>query len=112
SGADVTLGAPGEKKALVGPFFVEKQDPLLEDVATEGIVWTVGDDPPGHPLIGLGRRVLLSEEGAAVHLNIDLARSNLQRSPAWPILLSNLVRRAGHRIAGFSQRHLLLGEEV
>src|SRR5262249_30618544 len=91
----------------------ERADPLLEDVDLAGIVWTAGDDPPGRPLVTTGRQILLAREpSGTLNLNVDLARSNLTRSAAWPILLSNLTRAARSRLPGFSARHALLGEEV
>ena len=36
-----------------------------------------------------------------MHLNLELARSNLQRTPAWPVLLGNVVREARRAREGF-----------
>lgn len=112
SGAKVTLGAPGKQRSFVGPFFAEKGHPALEDVELAGVVWTAGENPPGHPLLSAGDSVLLSEEGDALHVNLDLSRSNLPRTPAWPILLGNLVQRARARMPGLPRPHVMLGEEV
>jgi hypothetical protein len=85
-----------------GPYIVDKQHPLLEGVVLDGVVWG-GVQPTTAdltPLVSCNRLPLLaqqaSERTTAFLLNIDLSISNLDRSPDWPILLTNLVelRRA------------------
>lgn len=113
SSADVTIGAPGTQRTWVGPFFAEKSEPLLEDVDLAGIRWTAGDNPKGRGRVTAGPTALLTEDDdGRVHLNLDLSRSNLHRTPAWPVLLSNLVRRARTNVPGLPRHQLLLGEEV
>jgi hypothetical protein len=96
----------------VGPFFSEKGHPLLEDVQLGGVRWTAGDNPPGRALVTAGEAVLVSEEEGRVHLNIELTRSNLQRTVAWPVLLSNVLREARRAREGFPRRQLTLGEPL
>lgn len=116
SEAQVTIEASGAQRTYVGPFFTEKAHRVLEDVQLDGVAWTAGENPPGRALVRAGEAVLLSEEttpaGTRFHLNLSLARSNLQRTPAWPVLVTNLLRSASLRAPGFSRRHLSLGEEV
>lgn len=113
SGARVTIGAQGELKSYVGPFFAQKGHPLLEDVFLDGVVWTAGATaPPGQPLLAAGAAVLLSEDEGRLHLNLELSRSNLTRASAWPVLMSNLVRQARLEAPGLPRRHLALGEAV
>jgi hypothetical protein len=112
SQAQVTMGAPGKQRSFVGPFFAAKGHPVLEDVELSGVVWTAGENPPGRPLLTAGPSVLLSEEGNTLHLNLDLGRSNLTRTAAWPILLGNVVQRARARMPGLPRPHVMLGEEV
>ncbi|HZI12158.1 MAG TPA: hypothetical protein VE153_17375, partial [Myxococcus sp.] len=111
--ARVTVGAGGTLRTFVGPFFSEKGHPLMDDVQLAGVRWTAGDNPPGRPLMTAGEAVLVSEEeGGRVHLNVDLARSNVQRVAAWPVLLGNLVREARRTREGFPRRQLTLGEPL
>ncbi len=113
SSAQVTFGTQGTAKTFVGPFFADRTHALLEDVSLGGVVWTAGDNPPGRALLSAGEAVLISEEPSGkIHLNLDLARSNLQRTPAWPVMLGNLVRIARATLPGFGRRHLALGEEL
>lgn len=113
STADVTLGVSGATQGWLGPFFAQKGHPALEDVQLSGVIWSAGVSPPGRPLMSAGEAVLVSEEEEGrLHLNLDLARSNVQRTVAWPILVSNLVRRARVLQPGLPRRHLMLGEDV
>ncbi len=110
SPASVTLGASGQLSTLVGPFLADGDNPLLDDVRFSGVVWVVGDNPPGQALLRVGPHALMTEDEAGrIHLNLDLAQSNLQRTAAWPVLLGNLLRRWRAQAPGFSARHVPLG---
>ena len=107
------IGVRGTARTLTGPYFPDRTDPLLDEVDLTGVVWPAGESPPGRPMLTCGDVVLISEEaGGVVHLNIDLARSNLQRSQAFPILLSNLLASRRETLKGALRRHLALGEEL
>jgi hypothetical protein len=109
--ANVTLGARGKPRSFVGPFFSDKSDALLDDVHLDGVVWTAGENPPGRSLLSIGDAVLLSvEDDGRIHVNLDLSRSNVQRTTAWPVLLANVVRDARLRVPGFARRMVMLGE--
>jgi hypothetical protein len=111
--SSVTIGAKGKPRSFVGPFFAEKSDPLLDDVRLSGMVWTAGDNPPGRTLISMGGVAMMSvEDDGRLHVNVDLSRSNVQRTAAWPVLLSNMVRDARLKIPGFPRKMVMLGEEA
>ena len=113
SRAQVRVGTSGALKSFVGPFFAQKTHPLLDDVQLGGVVWTSGENPPGLPLLSAGAVVLMSEEDdGVVHLNLDVSRSNVQRSVAWPVLWGNVVRRARASREGFPRRLVHIGEDV
>jgi hypothetical protein len=113
SAATVQLGAKAPLKSFVGPFFAQKGNTLLDDVQLGGVVWTAGENPPGRVLMSAGEVVLISEEDdGALHLNLDVSRSNVQRTVAWPVLLSNVVRQARLSSPGFPRKHLMLGEDT
>jgi Aerotolerance regulator N-terminal/von Willebrand factor type A domain len=113
SSARVTVGAKGTLKAYVGPFFAQKGDPLFDDVQLGGVVWTAGENPPGRPLLSMGNAVLVAEDDdGALHLNLSLEKSNVQRTVAWPVLVGNLVRQARLASPGLPRKHLMLGEDV
>jgi hypothetical protein len=110
--AKMTVGAGGTLRTFLGPFFSEKNHPLLDDVQLAGVRWTAGDNPPGRALITAGDAVLLSEEEGHVHLNLELSRSNVQRTSAWPVLLGNMLREARRAREGFPRKQLTLGEPL
>lgn len=111
--AGVQLGARAPLKSFVGPFFAQKGHPLLDDLQLGGVVWTAGENPPGRVLMSAGEVVLISEEDdGVVHLNLDVGRSNVQRTVAWPVLMSNLVRQSRLNTPGFPRKHLMLGEDT
>lgn len=113
STATVRVGAKAPLKSFVGPFFAQKGNPLLDDVQLGGVVWTAGVNPPGRVLMSAGDVVLLSEEDdGTLHLNLELGRSNVQRTVAWPVFLSNVVRQARLGTPGFPRKHLMLGEDT
>ncbi|ATB28744.1 BatA domain-containing protein [Melittangium boletus] len=113
SDARLTVGAGGAVRTYVGPFFSEKNHPLLDDVQLGGVRWAAGAEaPPGRALMTVGEGVLLSEDEGRVHLNVDLTRSNVQRTPAWPVLLGNVLREARRAREGFIQRQYPLGEPL
>jgi len=115
SSAKVTVGVVGEgaRRSFVGPFFAQRTHPALDDVHLAGVIWAAGPNPEGRVLISAGDAVLMSEtDDGAIHLNLDLSRSNIQKTEAWPILLGNLVRLARERAAGLPRKQLMLGEDV
>jgi hypothetical protein len=108
------LGA--ERRDLIGPFLADRTSGLLEGTTLEGSVWSV--DPalalPGVPVVSAGNDSIFSEQrlGARTdwHLNLDPARSSLQRSPDWPILLVNLAERRREALPGAVRTNLGVGE--
>lgn len=109
----VTLGTKGETRALVGPFFADRRHPLLDAVPLEGLLWAAGESAPGTPLLTAGDLTLIGQEsGPVLRLNVDLARSNLARSPAWPVLLSNLLSMRREAMPGFPRHDVALDEEI
>src|SRR5262245_2122369 len=105
-----------ERKDLIGPFLADRASPLLEGTTLEGAVWSVDPalDLPGAPVVSAGNDPILTEErrGERVtwHLNLDPARSSLQRSPDWPILLSNLAELRRAALPGPERTNLGVGE--
>jgi hypothetical protein len=111
----------GEAQDFIGPFVLEKRHPLLQGVTLGGVVWT-GAVPlaPGvvRPLISTGEYALagLAKSGRAtdpdIVLNLDLDRTNLIRSPDWPILISNLVEMRRDSLPGPERWNYRVGEWV
>jgi hypothetical protein len=101
---------------------LEKRHPLLLGVTLGGVVWT-GASPIAagvvRPILSTGDQVLagLATGSAfvgrtAILLNIDLDRTNLIRSPDWPILISNLVEMRRQQLPGPERWNYRSGEWV
>ena len=114
--------ARGETRDFVGPFVLEKRHPLLLGVTLGGVVWT-GVVPLAagavHPLVSAGDQVLVGMTGSppargepAVLFNLDLDRTNLIRSPDWPILISNLIEMRRSSLPGPERWNYRLGEWI
>ena len=114
--------ATGEPKDFIGPFVLEKRHPLLQGVTLGGVVWP-GAMPLAasavRPLVSAGDQVLVGlpasvSSGAepAILFNLDLDRTNLIRSPDWPILISNLVEMRRQALAGPERWNYRVGEWV
>ena len=116
--------AIGEAKDLIGPFVLEKRHPLLQGMTLGGVVWTAAAPlaaGAAHPLVSAGDQVLVgtrttSPAGARVDpiflFNLDLERTNLIRSPDWPILISNLVEMRRQSLPGPERWNYRIGEWV
>jgi len=114
--------AGGEPQDFVGPFVLEKRHPLLQGVTLGGVVWA-GAMPlaPGvvRPLISTGDRTLAGLTSGSpralepdVVVNLDLDRTNLIRSPDWPILISNLIEMRRESLPGPERWNYRVGEWV
>jgi len=110
----VVVGLVSAPQPSIGPYFSDRNHPLFENVPLEGLLWAVDEtSAPGRPLLTAGRTVVVSEApGPVFHLRNDLARSNLHRTAAWPVLLANLLELRRDASPGFPRRILGLGDEV
>jgi len=116
------LASDGTPEDFIGPFVIEKRHPLLQGVTLGGVVWTgVFPLTPGavHPLASGGDRALigtLAPTATAADptflFNLDLERTNLIRSPDWPILISNLVEMRRRELPGPERWNYRVGEWV
>lgn len=111
--------AGGDTVDLVGPFVLEKRHPLMQGVTLGGVVWTGVRPLPAatvHPIASAGDAALVGTLGAAADptfvFNLDLARTNLIRSPDWPILISNLVEMRRRELPGPERWNYRVGEWV
>jgi hypothetical protein len=114
--------AAGEPRDFIGPYVIEKRHPLLLGVTLDGVVWT-GAAPVTpdavRPVASAGDRpfvgIVPARRGSTdtdVLLNLDLDRTNLIRSPDWPILISNAVEMRRQRLPGPERWNYRIGEWV
>ena len=112
--------ATGEAEDFAGPYVIEKQHPLLLGVTLGGVVWT-GAVPLApaatRPLVSTGNQALLGITATAgadpvILINLDLARTNLIRSPDWPILVSNVIELRRQALPGPERWNYRIGEWV
>lgn len=103
---------------LIGPYTIDKRQPLLDGVVLSGVVWG-GVQPVAYdvtPLVSAGNTPLLSRlngtRTVGFLFNVDLSRSNLAESPDWPILLANLIELRRDALPGLARWNYRLGEEV
>jgi len=115
----LALAAPGPDRGhFIAPFLTDPAHPLLAGLTLEGIVWCAdtGATLQGAPFVSAGELALASEvhEGARVAwlLNLDPTRSSLQRSPDWPILLTNAAEARRAALPGAAATSLALGEPL
>jgi hypothetical protein len=114
----IAAGAPQD---FVGPFVLEKRHPLVQGMTLGGVVWA-GALPlaPGavRPVISTGTYTLagIAASGRTdepdILVDVDLARTNLVRSPDWPILVSNLVEMRREGLPGPERWNYRVGEWV
>jgi hypothetical protein len=111
--------APGEPRDFIGPFVLEKRHPMLLGMTLGGVVWT-GAVPLAsdavRPLVSTGDHVLAgitaSPGAPSMLFNLDLNRTNLLRSPDWPILISNLVEMRRLALPGPERWNYRSGEWI
>jgi hypothetical protein len=118
--APARVRAPGEPQDFIGPFVMEKRHPLLQGVTLGGVVWTgAAALSPGavRPLVSASDRAVLAviaETGSDTTLlfNLDLERTNLIRTPDWPILIANLIEMRRQNLPGPERWNYRIGERV
>ena len=115
--------AKGEPHDFIGPFVLEKRHPLLLGITLGGVVWS-GAVPLAagavRPVVTAGNQALVGTLDApagtgtepAILFNLDLDRTNLIRSPDWPILISNLVEMRRQSLPGPERWNYRVGEWV
>jgi hypothetical protein len=106
-----------EAEAYVGPFVLERTHPLTQGLSLEGVVWGAGKtrELAGVPIVLAGNVPLVAVAEAAdgrhtLRLRFRPDHSTLQDSPAWPILVWNILQWRAAAQAGLRQVSLRLGE--
>jgi len=101
--------------ALGGPFLVNTSHPLVEGISLGGVVWgSAKGTMPGTPVISAGNTSLITDEdtgdgGHLLRVSLTPELSTLQRTPAWPALVWNLVEWRSRSVAGFRDPNIRVG---
>lgn len=106
----VFVNPSGEPKVTPGPFVINLHSDLCTDVSLGGCYWSfknIGENYIGENstvLISAGDTPLYWKTGDNVFvLNLNLEKSNLAKLPAWPTLVSNLVKHVRENISGLQK---------
>ncbi len=105
-------------RAVIGPFLIEKQHPLMDGIVLGGVVWggVQKNLAASLPVISTAKSILLGQRtGTAANsyvLNIDLTASNLTESPDWPIFWTNLIEQCRASLPGFRRWNYHLEEPI
>lgn len=107
---------PAETLArYVGPFTVNGFHPLTGGIDLHGVIWAADSafrPAGGETLLSVGALSLVVLDGDALTLNLDPAQSNLFTTPAWPVLISNVVDYVHERAPGLKRLSYRLGENL
>ncbi len=105
--------------AYTGPFIIEKTNPLTEGVFLNSVIWggSAKVHLPGTPLITAANIPLLTEKkynnnSRTYHLQIAPDLSNIINSPAWPIMIWNLIEQRRLHLPGPTRNNYRLGEQA
>jgi hypothetical protein len=115
----VRITADQDAESYLGPFVVDRNHPLAEGLALDGVIWGASKSATaaGSPVIMAGNISLVSDlrraDGAReVRLSFRPELSTLQRSPAWPVLMWNLLSWRASELPGVSQSNVRLGSDA
>lgn len=118
SGAVIEFRIPPKEKAkmFTGPYIVDPftaMNALLTGLDLNGVIWPADPDfaePAGTTLVSVGKLPAVLFTGNRVVLNIRPDMSNLFTSPAWPILVSNIIEYVKAESPGLKRHSYHLGE--
>jgi hypothetical protein len=115
----VRITADPDAESYLGPFVVDRNHPLTEGLALDGVIWGASKSTTaaGSPVIMAGNTPLVSDLRRAdwareVRLSFRPELSTLQRSPAWPVLMWNLLSWRASELPGVSQSNVRLGSDA
>ncbi|MHC4885344.1 MAG: vWA domain-containing protein [Planctomycetota bacterium] len=111
-GSLITLRLPnpslqGTTPTFAGPYIIDTAHPLGRDLDLTGIYWSAGSkelDPDHLSLVLAGKRPLLTlSPRGVIALDLLPGKSNITRTPAWPVLFANMVDLCEARKPGLKE---------
>ena len=110
------------RKVFYGPYIIDKKSPVCDGVYLSGVRWAATEgktDKEMMPLITVGEFALLGEENVLSEydsrkfvINFVPESSNLQKTPAFPIIVSNIIRLKRNSRSGFLEKNFRSGEKI
>jgi hypothetical protein len=111
--------AEKDASAYAGPFVIDRNHPLTEGLSLQGVIWGGGKsvDLAGAPVVLAGNVPLLTDAERPggrhdVRLRLRPDLSTLPESPAWPVLMWNLLQWHASLAPGLVRPNIRLGEET
>jgi Aerotolerance regulator N-terminal len=108
-----------DAESYLGPFVVDRNHPLAEGLSLDGVIWGASKSSPvaGSPVIMAGNIPLVSDLGRAdgtheIRVSFRPDLSTLQRTPAWPVFMWNLISWRASELPGISQSNVRLGSDA
>jgi hypothetical protein len=105
----VRLIGGDKQRAYTGPFVVDRNHPVTRGVDIGTLIWGAAqtNQIPGIPIISAGNIPLITDEpGMMESHNIRIQfcpeTSTLQRTPAWPSLIWNIMKWRGEHLPGMA----------
>lgn len=115
----VRMTSNQDAESYVGPFVIDRNHPLAEGLSLEGVIWGASKSAAlvGLPVITAGNVPLVSDLERAdgsreVRLSFRPDLSTLQRTPAWPVLMWNLVSWRASELPGISETNIRFGADA
>lgn len=110
----------GKKNKLYsGPFVADHAHPLLKGVSLDGVIWgaDAGKEIPGHPIISVGNIPVFTEitfpyGKRRIRIRLNPEFSTLQKTPAWPGLIWNLLDMRIAEMPGPRRANARIGEDI
>lgn len=113
------INTEGKAQVLAAPFTVNRNHPLTDGLDLTGVIWGGVQDCslPGIPLVMGGKTPLLSVVNVdnnqfEVFANLQSNTSTLAETPAWPVLIYNLVDTVQSRRPGAVRNNFRSGENI
>lgn len=113
-------GASGAgAQSFAGPFVVDRAHSLTHGLSLDGVVWSGSPELSvgGYPIISAGNTPLLTEQihrdgTRDIRIQLNERLSTLTISPAWPILVWNILKSRRDELHGIAENNLRLGSEA
>lgn len=106
---------PAASTPYVGPFGVNGFHPLTRGIDVSGVIWPA--DPAFRPeggltLLSCGEVPMAVLKDNTLTVNLDGRSDQLFTSPAWPILIANVMEYVHERSPGLKRLSYRLGEDL